>query len=245
MEIKSKYFQSNMETMNKRILTYLHQLEPPIDIKLPGKNTQWLYPLKNLETCRCMEEFFSKYYSDTNERILVLGINPGRFGSGITGVPLTDPIRLKTACNIDSNFPLKPELSSKFIYDYFFNQYSMNDFYKKFFIGAVCPLGLESNGRNMNYYDNKTLMNNLLEDFIPDNIEKQINLGCSKKVAICLGEGTNYSILHKLNEKYHFFEKILKVSHPRYIMQYKRQSIKDYVQQYIDTCQLAEKIVSK
>jgi hypothetical protein len=82
MEIKSKYFQSNM---NKRILTYLNQLEPPIDIELPGKNTQWLYPFKNPETYRCMEEFYSKYYSDTNQRILVLGINPGRFGSGITG----------------------------------------------------------------------------------------------------------------------------------------------------------------
>ncbi|CAF0750539.1 unnamed protein product [Rotaria sordida] len=245
MEIKSKYFQSNMKTMDECILSYLNQLEPPIDIELPGKNIQWLYPLKNPETCRCVKDFYSKYYSDTNERILVLGINPGRFGSGITGVPLTDPIRLKTVCNIDSNFPLKPELSSQFIYDYFFNQYSMNDFYKKFFIGAVCPLGLECNGRNMNYYDNKTFMNNLLEYFIPDNIEKQINLGCSKKVAICLGEGTNYSILNKLNEKYHFFEKILKVSHPRYIMQYKRQSINDYIQQYIDACQLAEKIVSK
>ncbi len=161
----------------------------------------------------------------------------------ILGVPLTDPIRLKTICNIESNFPKKPELSSQFIYDYFFTRYSIDDFYRKFFIGAVCPLGLESNGRNMNYYDNKTLLNNLLEHFIPDNMDKQIEIGCSKKVAICLGEGTNYSILEKLNKEYHFFEKIIKVSHPRYIMQYKRKSINDYVQQYIDACQLAERLV--
>ncbi|CAF0840172.1 unnamed protein product [Adineta steineri] len=243
MEIKSKYFQSNTETMNKRILTYLNQLEPPIDIELPKTNIQWLYPYKNPETQRCVEAFYSKYYSDTHERILILGINPGRFGSGTTGVPLTDPIRLKTICNIDSNFALKPELSSQFIYDYFFKQYSMDDFYRKFFIGAVCPLGLECNGRNMNYYDNKILMNNLLEHFIPDNIQCQIDLGCSKKVAICLGEGDNYSILNKLNKKYQFFENILKVSHPRYIMQYKRKSINDYIQQYIDACQLAQTFV--
>ncbi|CAF2989637.1 unnamed protein product [Rotaria socialis] len=230
--------------MNKRILTYLNELEPPIDIQLPGKNVQWLHPHKNPETCRCTEEFYSKYYSDRTERILVLGINPGRFGSGITGVPLTDPIRLKTVCNIDSNFPLKPELSSKFIYDHFFTEYSMNEFYDKFFIGAVCPLGLESNGRNMNYYDNKIFMNELLEYFIPDSIEKQINLGCSRKVAICLGEGVNYSILNKLNTKHQFFEKILKISHPRFIMQYKRKTINDYVKQYIDACRLAEKLVS-
>jgi hypothetical protein len=85
MEIKSKYFQSNIETMDKQILTYLNQLEPPIDIDLPGKNAQWLCPLKNPETCRCTQAFYSKYYSDTNERILILGINPGRFGSGTTG----------------------------------------------------------------------------------------------------------------------------------------------------------------
>jgi len=119
----------------------------------------------------------------------------------------------------------------------------MNDFYKKFFIGAVCPLGLECNGRNMNYYDKKNFMHNLLEHFIPDNIEKQIDLGCSKKVAICLGEGMNYSILDKLNKKYQFFETILKISHPRYIMQYKRKSINDYIKQYIDACQLAETLV--
>ena len=85
MEIKSKYF---LPTMDKRILAYLNQLEPPIDISLPGKATQWLYPLKNSETCRCMQEFYSKYYSDSNERILVLAINPGRFGSGTTGSSL-------------------------------------------------------------------------------------------------------------------------------------------------------------
>ncbi|UJR33577.1 hypothetical protein I4U23_021014 [Adineta vaga] len=168
-----------------------------------------------------------------------------RFFCLLIGVPFTDPIRLKNVCGIDSNFPSKPELSAQFIYDYFFEQYSMKDFYQKFFIGAVCPLGLEYNGRNMNYYDNKVFMKHLLEYFIPDYIDKQINLGCSKKVAICLGEGLNYSILNKLNDQYHFFEKILKVSHPRYIMQYKRKQINNYIQQYIDACQLALKLVSK
>ncbi|CAF1652357.1 unnamed protein product, partial [Adineta ricciae] len=70
--------------MNKRILSYLNQLEPPIDIDLPNKNVRWLYPYKNGETWRCVESFYSKYYSDKHERILILGINPGRFGSGTT-----------------------------------------------------------------------------------------------------------------------------------------------------------------
>lgn len=119
----------------------------------------------------------------------------------------------------------------------------MKEFYERFFIGAVCPLGLERCGRNMNYYDEKSLLTNLLEHFIPDNIEKQIDLGCSRKVALCIGEGTNYSILMKLNQQYQFFQRIIQVSHPRYIMQYKRKSIDNYVQQYIQACQSALKLV--
>lgn len=86
METTSKYFQSDKDKMNKRILTYLSELEPPIDIELPDKNVHWLYPLKNLETRQCTEKFYEKYYSDNNQRILILGINPGRFGAGLTGI---------------------------------------------------------------------------------------------------------------------------------------------------------------
>lgn len=152
---------------------------------------------------------------------------------------------MKTICQIESNFPTKSELSAQFIYDFFLKRYSIDEFYRNFFIGAVCPLGLESNGRNMNYYDNKILMNQLVEHYIPEHLEKQIQLGCSTNVAICLGEGTNYSIIEKLNKKHHFFKKILKLAHPRYIMQYKRKMIDDYVEQYVKTCQLAKELAEK
>lgn len=88
-------------------------------------------------------------------------------------------------------------------------------------------------------------MNQLVEHYIPEHLEKQIQLGCSTNVAICLGEGTNYSIIEKLNKKHHFFKKILKLAHPRYIMQYKRKMIDDYVEQYVKTCQLAKELAEK
>ena len=39
--------------------------------------------------------FYKKYYGDDQPRHLILGINPGRHGAGLTGVPFTDPKRLK------------------------------------------------------------------------------------------------------------------------------------------------------
>ena len=61
--------------------------------------------------------FYKKYYNDNNSRHLILGINPGRFGAGLTGIPFTDPKRLKTNCNIKFNGALAHELSSVFVYD--------------------------------------------------------------------------------------------------------------------------------
>jgi hypothetical protein len=49
---------------------------------------------------RISSEFYRKYYSDENKRHLILGINPGRFGGGVTGVPFTDPKRLISECHI-------------------------------------------------------------------------------------------------------------------------------------------------
>ncbi len=41
--------------------------------------------------------FYKKYYNDNNTRRLILGINPGRFGAGVTGIPFTDTKRLEVA----------------------------------------------------------------------------------------------------------------------------------------------------
>jgi hypothetical protein len=60
--------------------------------------------------------FYRKYYDDHNRRHLILGINPGRFGAGITGIPFTDPKRLVEKCKIPFDGPPAHEPSSVFIY---------------------------------------------------------------------------------------------------------------------------------
>ena len=61
--------------------------------------------------------FYKKYYDDTNAHYLILGINPGRFGGGITGIPFTDPKRLIDKCGIPFHGEMKHEPSSAFIYE--------------------------------------------------------------------------------------------------------------------------------
>src|SRR6476646_8121752 len=138
-----------------------------LDLKLPAAlNTEVLNPYKNPETKKCVEQFFTKYFSDDRERIFMLGINPGRFGGGLTGISFSDPVALKKFCGIENNFGNKRELSSEFIYRVIEEYGGAEKFYKDFFMSAVCPLGFikaEKRGatqnrsllksKNYNYYD--------------------------------------------------------------------------------------------
>lgn len=181
--------------------------------------------------------FYRKFYSDQEKRHLILGINPGRFGSGVTGVPFTDTKRLKNECGIPYTGKDTHEPSSVYVYDMIHAFGGVEAFYKKIYIHSICPLGFTSagpNGKeiNYNYYDSKELTN-AVYDFIVDNIQKQIDLGVYTDVCFCFGTGKNEKFLRQLNEKHGFFGKIVALEHPRFIMQYKNKTKQQYIDKYL------------
>jgi hypothetical protein len=202
-----------------------------IAARLP-RDIQTLNPFKDPITSYLSQRFYKKYYSDTKSRTLILGINPGRHGGGITGVPFTDPINLEKYCSIENNLPKKHELSSEFIYKMIMAYGSPEKFYQKFYFSSISPLGFTKDGKNLNYYDLKGLPETLME-FILDCLQTQLKWGINREIAFCLGEGKNFEFLKSLNEEYKFFHKIIPLSHPRFIMQYKRKRLKEYVDDYL------------
>ena len=202
-----------------------------IGTRLP-KGIEVLNPFKDPITAYLSQRFYKKYYSDKKSRTLILGINPGRFGSGLTGVPFTDPINLEKYCGIENNLQKKHELSSEFMYEMITAFGGSELFYKRFYISSISPLGFIQEGKNLNYYDVKGLPDKLL-DFILTNLKTQLNWGLNREVVYCLGEGKNYEFLQKLNTQHKFFERIVPLAHPRFIMQYKRKKLGEYVDEYI------------
>ena len=91
-----------------------------------------LDPYKNPEVKEIYNSFYSKFFNDSDKRIILFGINPGRFGGGITGIPFTDPYNLFKYCGIESKFDQKKELSSKFIYDMINSYGGVENFIKNF-----------------------------------------------------------------------------------------------------------------
>lgn len=215
--------------LSNKILDFLFNLQFPFD--LPS-GVEVMNPFLDEETARIVSIFYKKFYNDHNPRYCLIGINPGRFGGGITGIPFTDPIRLEKECGIENNWSRKQELSSVFVYDMINAFGGPEAFYNKFYFTAVSPLGFVRGGKNLNYYDDKILAERIVP-FAVECFRMQIASGLHTSVAFCLGEGTNYKFLSKLNMTYKLFDKIVPLSHPRFIMQYKLKTKDDYIKKYL------------
>ncbi len=211
------------------ILSFLFNLKLPF--KLPN-NIEVLDAHQREDVQEACKLFYTKYYSDNNKRILLLGINPGRFGGGVTGIPFTDPVRLEKVCGIENDLQKKQELSSVFIYEMIAAYGGTEKFYKQFYISAVSPLGFVKQSKNLNYYDDK-ILKELIEPFVIDCMQQQISFGLRKDICFCIGEGENLKFLQKMNSIHKWFDKIEALPHPRFVMQYRLKKKEEYIQQYV------------
>lgn len=215
-------------TFADKVLDFHFSLKP--DWKLP-KGFEIIYPFGQADTQKSMRAFYQKYFEDSKPRKFLFGINPGRFGAGVTGIAFTDPFHLKEHCGIDSPFPKRKELSSIFIYELINSMGGPQNFYNKYYITSVCPLGFLTKGINCNYYDDLKLQEKVLPRII-ENIATQIDFGMEGSKAYCLGMGKNFKFLKKLNQENNFFSEVIPLPHPRWVLQYKRKTAKKYLLEY-------------
>ena len=222
-------------TFADRVLDFHQNLSPDWDLP-PG--FELLFPYDQEDTWKAMSAFYQKYYADFKPRVFLFGINPGRFGAGIIGVPFTDPVRLESICGIPNPFHKRQELSSVFVYHVVEAMGGAEAFYQKNYITSVCPLGFVRNGVNVNYYDDRALQN-AVEKHIIHNVETQIQFGRLGREAVCLGQGKNFKYFDRLNQRHQWFTKIHPLPHPRWVMQYRRKTMEKFIGDY---CNCLEKI---
>lgn len=215
-------------TWAKQIIAFNQSLK--IEAKLP-KGVVVLNPFADKVTLELSKKFYNKYYNDNNPRTLILGINPGRFGAGLTGVPFTDPKKLEERCGIVNTLPKKAELSADFIWMMIDACGGPEIFFGRYYISSISPLGFTLNGKNLNYYDDKQL-EQAITPFAVKALRKQISFGLQTDVCYCLGEGKNIQFLTRLNEEHHFFRTLIPLPHPRFIMQYRRKRLDEFLMLY-------------
>lgn len=197
-------------------------------------NIEVMNPYARPDVRRYVASFLKKFFSDDRERVYVFGINPGRFGAGVTGVTFTDPVALERFCGIRNELEERREVSSEFVYEFIQQWGGVEKFYQEFFLTAVSPLGFVRNGTNYNYYDDQKVFA-ILKPFIVRTLKAQLALGARRDAAIIFGTGKNQMIFTELNQEHRFFRRVYAVEHPRFIMQYRRKRLRDYFAKYQET----------
>jgi hypothetical protein len=190
----------------------------------------------NPETMEVTQQFYHKYYNDSGSRRFIMGINPGRHGAGVTGVPFTDTKRLESACGIKMQSARTHEISSVFIYEMIAEYGGAKEFYKDFYINSPFPLAIirkTKNGKwlNANYYDDPVLFETV-KDFMIMSLKKHISLGLDTSDVFVLGK-KNAEFIQNLNKEAKLFGSIKILEHPRYIQQYKSKEKQQYIDKYI------------
>lgn len=193
--------------------------------------------LDHPETLSVMQRFYRKYYSDTKPRRFILGINPGRYGAAVTGVPFTDTKRLETICGIRMESASSHEISSVFIYEMIDAYGGPERFYQTFYIHSLFPLAIirqtrEGKWVNANYYDDPSLLE-MTEDFSLSSLQKQIDIGLDTSEVFILGR-KNAKYIEKINQRAKLFDRLTVLDHPRYIQQYKSKEKPFYIATYLE-----------
>ncbi len=102
-----------------------------------------------LENVRWMELFYGKFVEPFQPRVVICGINPGRFGSGKVGVPFLDFRALNEL--VGDTGRDDTEKSARFFFSVV-RHFGPERFYSTFYVTNVSWLGFTKAGRNVNYY---------------------------------------------------------------------------------------------
>ena len=229
-----KFPQNKKMTWAEKIINFNRQLEFPYC--LPN-DFEVLNPfLENPETFEVNNLFYQKFYADDRPRKLILGINPGRHGAGVTGVPFTDTKRLASVCGIEMQSAQTHEVSSVFIYDMIEAAGGIHSFYNRFFINSPFPLAIVRNENsrqiNANYYDDAKLFS-ALKPYMKTVLNEYIRMGFDKDEVYILGK-KNAQFIQKLNSEEKWFRNLVVLDHPRYIQQYKFKFRDEYIAKYLN-----------
>lgn len=217
-----------MDLVSDKILKFYRRLKLPQGI---AHDIEVLNPFQEWRVQQIIADFYSRFYRDANKRVFLIGINPGRFGAGITGLPFTDPIRLREVLP-KYQLPGGRELSSVFIYEVIEAFGGLEKFYGKFYFTSVSPLGFIFQGKNLNYYDSPSLFESL-KPWMKSQMEDQLTGWGDESIAVVIGKGHNLKHFEALNGTNRWFKEVISIPHPRWVMQYRLRKKDFYIREIV------------
>ncbi|MFM8771174.1 MAG: uracil-DNA glycosylase family protein [Candidatus Kapaibacterium sp.] len=210
-------------------------------VTIPGsmpRGIEVLQPYRDPEVRRVVHEMCTRFYASGSTRIGVWGINPGRFGAGLTGLAFTDPWAVEHDLGITTSLSGRREMSAEFISMVISAYGGPESFYRDVYMSALSPLGFIREGVNINFYDDAALEKMMTPHII--GWMNDVFAHCVRRdVTILLGSGKLRTFMERSVREAVGVSEVIYLDHPRYIMQYRRRDMERYVQLYVDTIQQA------
>ena len=204
------------------------------DLPTIPEGVDWILPYEKPELMDIFTAFHERYYPDSEKRDLILGINPGRLGTGQTSLPFTDPPSLEKLKLTKHELSGAPELSAQFIHAMIAEAGGYRSFFSKYYVSSICPLGFTKDGINYNYYDHPDLQQSVSE-LIDHHLLSLLKILNPDQIII-LGKGKNARYFRQWVDR-HAEKRSASISilpHPRWIMQYRRKAYREHMRHYLE-----------
>lgn len=156
-------------------------------------------------------EFHKKYVQLNSPKIVMCGINPGRNGAGITGIPFIDTNSLSKMLPDIAN--PKTEKSAKFFFS-IIEEFGIDEFYSNIHVTNMSWFGFYKldNGTNVNYNS----LPEEIQNFLIDKFVEEMNF-IKPDVIIPIGDIVNWELLYNLKKRDRINAEIApRLYHPAY-----------------------------
>ncbi|MBU3741812.1 MAG: DUF4918 family protein [Candidatus Kapabacteria bacterium] len=221
---------STASDFGSRAAAFLTSLR--IDVPLPSGFVV-LDPCRDPAVVDVVQQFCGRYYTGNHLRLPIWGINPGRFGAGVTGLSFTDPYALRHDLGLTTSIEGRREPSADFVYRVIGAYGGPTAFYHDVYMSALSPLGFIKNGVNINFYDDAELTRDIVP-FVVESMRRQTAMGLRDDECIVLGTGKLKAFMERYVRAEMPYRTVHYLEHPRFIMQYRRRFVDDYVRTYVD-----------
>jgi len=102
------------------------------------------------QNCDAAKEFYDHYYQRVIPRVVICGINPGRFGAGKTGIPFIDFASMGKLLPKYATKSVDSESSAKYFYS-IVEHFGADEFFGSFYVTNVSSVGFLKDNKNQNY----------------------------------------------------------------------------------------------
>ncbi|MEY2342744.1 uracil-DNA glycosylase family protein [Acidithiobacillus sp. IBUN Pt1247-S3] len=169
------------------------------------------------------EQFWQQYIPEPLPQTVILGLNPGRLGAGLTGIPLLD-FRSLASLFPDGRLPRNDTEPSANFFHRVVQNVGAEKFYREFYVSNVSAVGYLRDNKNCNYHE----LPDAAQRIVEERFVAEMAVVAPKRI-IALGREVEATVQRLFPDG---SVRISHLPHPSWIMTYRLREAQSWVRRY-------------